>query len=133
LTLADGSKIKNVVASYAFKIKNVQFVEKNVSVKNGTYAGGLAVKPDVLVQIKGQTLVEGKDYELKFYTGQYGKTSYKEFLIVLMLQMEKRMVSLLMVKVDTQVHLFISMQLGELTKKISKTVMLKSLMVLQLL
>ena len=57
LTLADGSKIKNVVASYAFKIKNVQFVEKNVSVKNGTYAGGLAVKPDVLVQIKGQTLV----------------------------------------------------------------------------
>ena len=78
LTLADGSKIKNVVASYAFKIKNVQFVEKNVSVKNGTYAGGLAVKPDVLVQIKGQTLVEGKDYELKFYTGQYGKNSYKE-------------------------------------------------------
>ena len=62
-------KIKNVVASYAFKIKNVQFVEKNVSVKNGTYAGGLAVKPDVLVQIKGQTLVEGKDYELKFYIG----------------------------------------------------------------
>ena len=36
LTLADGSKIKNVVASYAFKIKNVQFVEKNVSVKNRT-------------------------------------------------------------------------------------------------
>ena len=57
----------------------------------------------------------------------------KKFLIVLMLQMEKRMVSLLMVKVDTQVHLFISMQLGELTKKISKIVMLKSLMVLQLL
>ena len=78
IVLADGSKIKNVVAFYAFKIKNVQFVEKNVSVKNGTYAGGLAVKPEVLVQIKGQTLVEGKDYELKFYTGEYGKASYKE-------------------------------------------------------
>ena len=52
--------------------------EKNVSVKNGTYAGGLAVKPEVLVQIKGQTLVEGKDYELKFYTGKYGEASYKE-------------------------------------------------------
>ena len=68
ITLADGSKIKNVVAYTTFKITNVKFVKENVSLKNGTYAGGLAVKPEVLVQINGQTLVEGKDYELTFYT-----------------------------------------------------------------
>ena len=80
ITLADGSKIKNVVAYTTFKITNVKFVEKNVSLKNGTYAGGLAVKPEVLVQIYGQTLVEGKDYELTFYThtGKDANKVYKE-------------------------------------------------------
>ena len=66
-TLADGTVIKDVVAYTTFKIKNVEFGLTNVSVKNGTYAGGLPVKPEVLVQIKGQTLVEGKDYKLTFY------------------------------------------------------------------
>ena len=78
ITLADGTVIKNVVAFTTFDLKNVKFVEQNVSVKNGTYAGGLAVKPEILIQIKGQTLVEGKDYKLTFYTGKYGKRNYKE-------------------------------------------------------
>ena len=67
IVLADGTVIKNVVAKKEFKITNVKFENSNVSVKNATYAGGLPVKPEVLVQIKGQTLVEGKDYELTFY------------------------------------------------------------------
>ena len=65
ITLADGSKITGVVAKIPFAIKNVHFNDQNVTVKNGAYAGGLPVKPEVLVQIKGNTLVEGKDYELK--------------------------------------------------------------------
>ena len=65
ITLADGSKITGVVDYVAFVIKNVHFNDQNVTVKNGSYAGGLPVKPQVLVQIKGNTLVEGKDYELK--------------------------------------------------------------------
>ena len=64
-TLADGSKVTGVVAIAPFLIKNVHFNAQNVTVKNGSYAGGLPVKPQVLVQIKGNTLVEGKDYELK--------------------------------------------------------------------
>ena len=64
LTTADGTIIKGVVASVEFKIKNVKFVAKNVTVKNGTYAAGLPVKPEVLIQIGGTTLVEGKDYKL---------------------------------------------------------------------
>ena len=73
IVLADGTKIKNVVASYAFKIKNVKFVKKNVAIKNATYAGGLPVKPEVLVQIKGQTLVEGKDYKLTLAGAKVGE------------------------------------------------------------
>ena len=52
----------------------LSFVKKNISVTNGTYAGGLAVKPAVLVQIYGRTLIEGKDYELTFYKN--GKEIY---------------------------------------------------------
>ena len=69
ITLADGSKIEGVVDYIAFAIKNVEFVEKNVTVTNGVYAGGLPVKPQVLIQINGNTLVEGKDYELKVSGG----------------------------------------------------------------
>ena len=64
ITTADGTIIKNVVAYKAFSIDSVKFVAKNVTVKNGTYAAGLAVKPQVTVQIGGTTLVEGKDYKL---------------------------------------------------------------------
>ena len=64
ITTADGTIIKNVVAYKAFSINSVEFVAKNVTVKNGTYAAGLPVKPEVTVQIGGTTLVEGKDYKL---------------------------------------------------------------------
>mgnify|MGYP000570915202 FL=1 len=57
-------KITGVVDYITFAIKNVAFVDKNVTVTNGVYAGGLQVRPQVLVQINGNTLVEGKDYEL---------------------------------------------------------------------
>ncbi len=60
-----GTKITGVVDYITFAIKNVAFVDENVTVTNGVYAGGLQVRPQVLVQIKGNTLVEGKDYELK--------------------------------------------------------------------
>ena len=64
ITTADGTIIKGVVAKLSFKIYNVKFVAKNVTIKNGTYAAGLPVKPEVLIQIGGTTLVEGKDYKL---------------------------------------------------------------------
>ncbi len=76
LVTADGTIIKNVVAYKAFSIESVKFVAKNVTVKNGTYAAGLPVKPEVTVQIGGTTLVEGKDYKLtliKKPASSYGK------------------------------------------------------------
>ena len=66
ITAADGTKIKGVVDYIEFVITSVEFVEKNVTVNNGVYAGGLPVEPEVLVQIGGNTLVEGVDYELEF-------------------------------------------------------------------
>ena len=64
ITLADGTVIKNVVAYGMFKIGALHFDATNVSVKNGTYAEGLLVKPEVTVQFGGNTLVEGQDYKL---------------------------------------------------------------------
>ena len=64
ITTADGTIIKGVVAMVPVKIRSVQFGDKNVSLKNATYAAGLPVKPEVLIQIGGTTLVEGKDYKL---------------------------------------------------------------------
>ena len=64
IVTADGTIIKGVVAYKAFSIDSVRFVAKNVSLKNGTYAAGLPVKPEVTIQIGGSTLVEGKDYKL---------------------------------------------------------------------
>ena len=65
IVTSDGTIINGVVAYIPFTIKSVEFVAKNVSVKNATYAGGLPVKPEVLIQIGGSTLVEGKDYTLR--------------------------------------------------------------------
>ena len=65
IVTADGTVIKGVVAKALVRIKSVEFVDKNVSLKNATYAGGLPVKPEVLIQIGGSTLVEGKDYTIK--------------------------------------------------------------------
>ena len=64
IVTADGTIIKGVVAYKVFSIDSVKFVAKNVSLKNGTYAAGLPVKPEVTIQIGGSTLVEGKDYKL---------------------------------------------------------------------
>ena len=57
-----------------FRIASVQFVSKNVSLKNATYAAGLPVKPEVLIQIGGSTLVEGVDYTLKLIDAKTGAT-----------------------------------------------------------
>ena len=65
IVTSDGTIINGVVAYIPFSIKSVKFVAKNVSIKNGTYAAGLPVKPEVLIQIGGSTLVEGKDYTLR--------------------------------------------------------------------
>ena len=65
ITTADGTVIKGVVAKKKFRIKSVKFVDQNVSLKNATYAAGLPVKPEILIQIGGSTLVEGKDYTVK--------------------------------------------------------------------
>ena len=73
ITLADGTVIKDVVAKWAFEIKNVHFVKENVSIKNAVYAGGLPVKPEVLIQIKGRTLVEGKDYKVELTGAEAGE------------------------------------------------------------
>ena len=69
IVTSDGTVINNVVAYLPFGIKSVEFVKKNVSLKNATYAGGLPVKPEVLIQIGGSTLKEGTDYTIKYVNG----------------------------------------------------------------
>ena len=69
ITTADGTVIKGVVAKYAFYIDSVQFVKQNITVTNGTYAAGLPVKPEILIQIGGTTLVEDKDYTVQVAGG----------------------------------------------------------------
>ena len=66
ITAADESVIKNVVASKEFDITGATFSKEDITVENGIYAGGLAVKPQVTVKVNDYTLVEGKDYELKY-------------------------------------------------------------------
>ena len=66
ITTADGTVIKGVVAKIPFIIEAAAFTAKNVTVNNGVYAGGLPVKPEVIVQYGGKTLVEGADYELDY-------------------------------------------------------------------
>ena len=79
-TTADGTTIKGVVDYVAFAIKNVKFVKQNVYVQNATYAGGLPVKPSVLVQINGNTLVEGKDYTLTLKANGHNDPSGVNFV-----------------------------------------------------
>ena len=69
IVTSDGTVINNVVAYLPFGIKSVEFVKKNVSLKNAVYAGGLPVKPEVLIQIGGSTLKEGTDYTIKYVDG----------------------------------------------------------------
>ena len=63
-TDANGNKITNVVFAQQFEIDPEDVAASNVSIKNGTYAAGLLVKPAVVVTVKGRTLVEGIDYDL---------------------------------------------------------------------
>ena len=72
LVTSDGTVIKDVVTYMAFSIDSVEFVKQNVSIKNATYAAGLPVKPEVLIQIGGSTLVEGKDYKLELISSVSG-------------------------------------------------------------
>ena len=81
-TTADGTTIKGVVDYVAFAIKNVKFVKQNIYVQNATYAGGLPVKPSVLVQINGNTLVEGKDYTLTLKANGHNDPSGVNFVNV---------------------------------------------------
>ena len=69
-TDAEGNKISNVIYAESFYIEPQVVRDSNVTVSNGTYAGGLPVKPEVNVVVKGITLVEGKDYDLKFSSRQ---------------------------------------------------------------
>ena len=54
----------NIVDAIAFGIEPTVVTAKNITVSNGTYAGGLTVKPEVTVSVGGKTLVEGTDYDL---------------------------------------------------------------------
>lgn len=66
-SLMKGSTVieKNIVDIIAFVINPTYFTAKNITIENGKYAGGLAVRPEVTVTVAGKTLVEGKDYTLK--------------------------------------------------------------------
>ena len=63
-TDAEGNKIGSVIYGVQFTITQQDVARSNVSVSNGTYAGGLAVRPVVEINVMGKTLVEGTDYEL---------------------------------------------------------------------
>ena len=63
-TDAEGNQIGSVIYGEQFTIAQQDVARSNVSVSNGTYAGGLAVRPVVEINVMGKTLVEGTDYEL---------------------------------------------------------------------
>ena len=56
--------VSNIVTSLKFSIKGSRFTAKDVTVKNGVYAGGLVVKPQVTIKKGTKTLVEGVDYKV---------------------------------------------------------------------
>ena len=64
--LVEGKKVlaTNVIDAIGFKIMSNVFTASDITVTNGVYASGLAVKPQVTVTVAGKTLVEGKDYKL---------------------------------------------------------------------
>ena len=63
-TIVQSDVIKNAVAEY--DIIGSEFTAKNVTYSNGTYAGGMVVKPVVTVKDSktGTTLTEGTDYKV---------------------------------------------------------------------
>ena len=56
--------VSNIVTFLKFSIKGSRFTAKDVTVKNGVYAGGLVVKPQVTIKKGTKTLVEGVDYKV---------------------------------------------------------------------
>ena len=66
ITNAEGSIVKSVAAYQMFKIQKYAIKEQHVTFGDAEYAGGVAVTPDVTVVVGGNTLKEGKDYELDY-------------------------------------------------------------------
>ncbi|MDB6460945.1 MULTISPECIES: hypothetical protein [Blautia] len=74
------TKVTGVAAKTDFTIGSLTFDKTNVTVRNGVYAGGLPVKPEVIVQFGGKTLEEGKDYKL-VYDSHTEVTSGKKYTV----------------------------------------------------
>lgn len=55
-TDAEGNKIENVIYAERFEIGTLTIKDSNISVANGVYAGGLPVKPVVVVNVGGKLL-----------------------------------------------------------------------------
>ena len=72
---------RNIVDIVAFRINASYITARNISVANGTYAGGKPVTPEVTVTVNGKTLVEGTDYKLEL-TSIDGKTTPDKFVDV---------------------------------------------------
>ena len=68
----------SIVDIIAFNIQPTVFTAKNISISNGVYSGGLAVKPQVNVTVNGAVLTEGKDYSLELWSID-GKTTPEQF------------------------------------------------------
>ena len=68
VTIVQKDVIANAVAKY--NIVGSEFLAKDVTYSNGTYAGGLVVKPVVTVKDSktGATLTEGTDYKVVVYS-----------------------------------------------------------------
>ena len=61
-------EVVNVVdgAAYKFGIKKYEILKQHVTVKDGEYAAGQPVRPNVTVVVGGKTLVENRDYKLDY-------------------------------------------------------------------
>ena len=69
--IVDGEVVQdNIIAKIDFDIIGSDFSAKDITIKNGVYASGLVVKPQVTVVADGKTLVEGIDYELEYDTSK---------------------------------------------------------------
>ena len=69
----------NIVDLASFTIEASYFTARNISVTNGTYAGGKPVTPQVTVTVNGKTLVEGTDYKTELSSID-GKTTPDKFV-----------------------------------------------------
>ena len=69
----------NIVDLAHFEISASYFTARNITVTNGTYAGGKPVAPQVNVTVNGKTLVEGTDYKVVLSSID-GKTTPDKFV-----------------------------------------------------